>query len=132
MTLVTAQMSVSVDGFYAGPKHTDMQTWLAGPKPPSCPPWWAAANSLCPGLSACSWSRSKSAVFATAWCTCATAPGRNSRAVERAGPRTQGRARAVGTWSQLNGHERDRPETPIDKQLVHEHNALVEHDVEEL
>jgi len=30
MTLVTAQMSVSVDGFYAGPKHTDMQTWLAG------------------------------------------------------------------------------------------------------
>src|SRR5438067_1324538 len=32
MTLVTAQMSVSVDGFYAGPKHTDMQTWLAGPE----------------------------------------------------------------------------------------------------
>ena len=29
MTLVTAQMSVSVDGFYAGPKHTDMLTWLA-------------------------------------------------------------------------------------------------------
>ena len=32
MTLVTAQMSVSVDGFYAGPKHTDMQTWLDGPE----------------------------------------------------------------------------------------------------
>jgi dihydrofolate reductase len=32
MTIVTAQMSVSVDGFYAGPKHTDMQTWLAGPE----------------------------------------------------------------------------------------------------
>jgi dihydrofolate reductase len=28
MTIVTAQMSVSVDGFYAGPVHTDMQTWL--------------------------------------------------------------------------------------------------------
>jgi dihydrofolate reductase len=30
MTLVTAQMSVSVDGFYAGQKDTDMQTWLEG------------------------------------------------------------------------------------------------------
>jgi hypothetical protein len=30
MTIVTAQMSVSVDGFYAGTKHTDMQTWLEG------------------------------------------------------------------------------------------------------
>jgi dihydrofolate reductase len=30
MTIVTAQMSVSVDGFYAGPKDTDMQTWLEG------------------------------------------------------------------------------------------------------
>lgn len=32
MTIVTAQMSVSVDGFYAGPQHTDMQTWLEGPE----------------------------------------------------------------------------------------------------
>ena len=32
MTIVTAQMSVSVDGYYAGPKHTDMQTWLEGPE----------------------------------------------------------------------------------------------------
>jgi dihydrofolate reductase len=32
MTIVTAQMSVSVDGYYAGPKHTDMQTWLGGPE----------------------------------------------------------------------------------------------------
>jgi len=32
MTIVTAQMSVSVDGFYAGPKHTDMQTWLESPE----------------------------------------------------------------------------------------------------
>jgi dihydrofolate reductase len=32
MTIVTAQMSLSVDGFYAGPKHTDMQTWLGGPE----------------------------------------------------------------------------------------------------
>jgi dihydrofolate reductase len=32
MTIVTAQMSVSVDGFYAGPKHTDMQTWPKGPE----------------------------------------------------------------------------------------------------
>lgn len=30
MTIVTAQMSVSADGFYAGPKHTDIQTWLEG------------------------------------------------------------------------------------------------------
>ncbi|HYB87728.1 MAG TPA: dihydrofolate reductase family protein [Streptosporangiaceae bacterium] len=30
MTIVTAQMSVSVDGFYAGPKDTGMQTWLEG------------------------------------------------------------------------------------------------------
>jgi dihydrofolate reductase len=32
MTIVTAQMSVSVDGFYAGPKYTDIQTWLDGPE----------------------------------------------------------------------------------------------------
>jgi dihydrofolate reductase len=32
MTIVTAQMSVSVDGFYAGPTHTDMKTWLDGPE----------------------------------------------------------------------------------------------------
>ena len=32
MAIVTAQMSVSVDGYYAGPKHTDMQTWLEGPE----------------------------------------------------------------------------------------------------
>jgi dihydrofolate reductase len=32
MTIVTAQMSVSLDGFYAGPKHTDMHTWLEGPE----------------------------------------------------------------------------------------------------
>ena len=32
MTIVTAQMSVSVDGFYAGPEHADMQTWLEGPE----------------------------------------------------------------------------------------------------
>jgi dihydrofolate reductase len=32
MTIVTAQMSVSTDGFYAGPKYTDMQTWLEGPE----------------------------------------------------------------------------------------------------
>ena len=32
MTIVTAQMSVSVDGFYAGPKHADMQTWLESPE----------------------------------------------------------------------------------------------------
>ncbi len=33
MTLVTAQMSVSVDGFYAGPKHdTELQIWTDGPE----------------------------------------------------------------------------------------------------
>jgi hypothetical protein len=32
MTLVTAQMSVSLDGFYAGPEHTDMATWMEGPE----------------------------------------------------------------------------------------------------
>jgi dihydrofolate reductase len=32
MTIVTAQMSVSIDGFYAGPKHGDMRTWLEGPE----------------------------------------------------------------------------------------------------
>ena len=32
MTIVTAQMSVSADGFYAGQKHTDMATWLDGPE----------------------------------------------------------------------------------------------------
>ena len=33
MTLVTAQMSVAVDGFYAGPKHdTDLQSWMDGPE----------------------------------------------------------------------------------------------------
>jgi dihydrofolate reductase len=32
MTIVTAQMSVSLDGCYAGPRHTDMQTWLNGPE----------------------------------------------------------------------------------------------------
>jgi len=34
MTIVTAQMSVSVDGFYAGPKDTDMQAWLEGTEAP--------------------------------------------------------------------------------------------------
>src|SRR3954469_20635593 len=28
MTLVTAQMSVSLDGYYAGPEHPDPQTWM--------------------------------------------------------------------------------------------------------
>ena len=32
MTIVTAQMSVSVDGFYAGSRHSDMATWLDGPE----------------------------------------------------------------------------------------------------
>lgn len=32
MTIVTAQMSLSADGCYAGTKHTDMQTWLEGPE----------------------------------------------------------------------------------------------------
>lgn len=30
MTLVTAQMSISLDGFYAGPKQTDMHDWMNG------------------------------------------------------------------------------------------------------
>jgi dihydrofolate reductase len=30
MTAVTAQMSISLDGFYAGPEHADMRTWAAG------------------------------------------------------------------------------------------------------
>lgn len=30
MTKVTAQMSVSLDGFYAGPEHRDPATWLHG------------------------------------------------------------------------------------------------------
>jgi dihydrofolate reductase len=38
MTKVTAQMSVSLDGFYAGPKDsvdpTDMAGWMAGPEAP--------------------------------------------------------------------------------------------------
>jgi dihydrofolate reductase len=32
MTIVTAQMSVSADGYYAGPRHTDPATWLDGPE----------------------------------------------------------------------------------------------------
>jgi hypothetical protein len=32
MTIVTAQMSVSMDGFYAGPEHTGMQPWFEGPE----------------------------------------------------------------------------------------------------
>jgi dihydrofolate reductase len=32
MTIVTAQMSVSVDGCYAGPLHADMRTWLDSPE----------------------------------------------------------------------------------------------------
>ena len=32
MTLVTAQMSISVDGYYAGSRHDDMNTWLEGPE----------------------------------------------------------------------------------------------------
>ncbi len=32
MTIVTAQMSVSADGCYAGPAHADMLTWLDGPE----------------------------------------------------------------------------------------------------
>jgi hypothetical protein len=35
MTIVTAQMSVSVDGFYAGPEHTGTQPWFEGPRPPA-------------------------------------------------------------------------------------------------
>lgn len=30
MTLVTAQMSISLDGFYAGPRQTDLHDWLNG------------------------------------------------------------------------------------------------------
>ena len=30
MTLVTAQMSVSIDGFYAGPQQTDLHDWMNG------------------------------------------------------------------------------------------------------
>jgi dihydrofolate reductase len=30
MTIVTAQMSVSADGYYAGPEHTGPQPWLEG------------------------------------------------------------------------------------------------------
>jgi len=30
MTIVTAQMSVSADGYYAGPEHTGSQSWLEG------------------------------------------------------------------------------------------------------
>jgi dihydrofolate reductase len=32
MTLVTAQMSISLDGFYAGPEHTDPATWMDSPE----------------------------------------------------------------------------------------------------
>src|SRR5512145_3002663 len=32
MPLVTAQMSVSLDGCYAGPEHTDLATWMDGPE----------------------------------------------------------------------------------------------------
>jgi dihydrofolate reductase len=32
MTIVTAQMSVSVDGYYAGPRYDDVPTWLEGPE----------------------------------------------------------------------------------------------------
>src|SRR6476660_9971129 len=32
MTIVTAQMSVSVAGCYAGPVHTGMQPWCEGPE----------------------------------------------------------------------------------------------------
>jgi hypothetical protein len=37
MTLVTAQMSVSLDGYYAGPKQadddaSDLQSWMTGPE----------------------------------------------------------------------------------------------------
>ncbi|HEY1343483.1 MAG TPA: hypothetical protein VGF54_00685, partial [Streptosporangiaceae bacterium] len=32
MTIVTAQMSVSLDGFYAGPKDTGMQSWMESPE----------------------------------------------------------------------------------------------------
>jgi dihydrofolate reductase len=32
MSIVTAQMSVSADGYYAGPRHTNRQTWLESPE----------------------------------------------------------------------------------------------------
>ncbi|MGH3681020.1 MAG: dihydrofolate reductase family protein, partial [Natronosporangium sp.] len=32
MGLVTAQMSVSLDGYYAGPKHDDPTSWLGSPE----------------------------------------------------------------------------------------------------
>ena len=32
MTLVTAQMSLSLDGFYAGPKHNGLQGWMDSPE----------------------------------------------------------------------------------------------------
>ncbi|MPZ26335.1 MAG: dihydrofolate reductase [Micromonosporaceae bacterium] len=32
MGLVTAQMSVSLDGYYAGPKHTDPVNWMGSPE----------------------------------------------------------------------------------------------------
>src|ERR1700704_2874318 len=32
MTAVTAQMSVSLDGYYAGPRYDDIETWLEGPE----------------------------------------------------------------------------------------------------
>jgi dihydrofolate reductase len=32
VTLVTAQMSLSLDGFYAGPKQTDTDNWMDGPE----------------------------------------------------------------------------------------------------
>jgi dihydrofolate reductase len=32
MTLVTAQMSISLDGFYAGPEHDDPASWMDSPE----------------------------------------------------------------------------------------------------
>lgn len=32
MALVTAQISLSLDGFYVGPQHVDMATWMEGPE----------------------------------------------------------------------------------------------------
>jgi hypothetical protein len=37
MAVVTAQMSLSLDGFYAGPKHLDMETWMEGPEAAAWP-----------------------------------------------------------------------------------------------
>lgn len=34
MALVTAQMSLSIDGFYAGPEHDGLATWMDGPEAP--------------------------------------------------------------------------------------------------